>query len=303
MTELILVNVHGGEADAGQPFLYADDLAAVRGDGIFETMLVRDGKACAVDRHLDRLARSAAIVQLPPPDRDAFVQAIDNAVSLWVTKKGRSVEGLLRVVYSRGREEDPATEAKPDNTTAYVTVGPVPARAAAARTKGIDVLTLDRGYSIDLAGNAPWALLGAKTLSYASNMAAVRHAIAAGYDDVIYLSSEGVVLEGPRSTVIAVTGKTLVTPPVESGILPGTTAQALFDLAEQEGWQTKSETLFTGNLIAADSVWLVSSVTLAARVRRINDFTLVDEDASTSDDGDRISDSTFSAMVDRAVAI
>ncbi|MFW0789127.1 aminodeoxychorismate lyase [Gordonia sp. CPCC 205333] len=279
MADLILVTVADGAADASVPLLFADDLAAVRGDGIFETLLVRDGRPCGVGRHLDRLARSAAIIELPAPDRDAFAVAVETAARLWTEQHGTVAEGLLRVVYSRGREADPASTHEPAKATAYVTVGPVAPRAVQARVSGVSVITLDRGYSIDLAPSAPWALLGAKTLSYATNMAALRHAAGLGYDDVIYLSSEGVVLEGPRSTVVAVTGKTLVTPPTEAGILPGTTQQALFEFAEAQGWQTKSETLLTEDLIAADSVWMVSSVTLAARVRRINSYEFDDDQA------------------------
>lgn len=295
MTELILVTLADGAADGSQPLLFADDLAAVRGDGIFETLLVRDGRACGVGRHLDRLARSAAIIGLPAPDRDAFAAAVESAADRWAAAHGLGVEGLLRVVYSRGRESDPTSTPGDGKATAYVTVGPVPPRAAAARTEGVAVVTLDRGYSVDLAPNAPWALLGAKTLSYATNMAALRHANRLGFEDVIYLSSEGAVLEGPRSTVIAITGKTLVTPPTEVGILPGTTQQAIFELAMSEGWQTKSEKLLTKDLIAADSVWMVSSVTLAARVRRINSYRF--------DDGLAGSPATqFAALVDRAIA-
>lgn len=295
MTEMILVTLADGAADGGQPVLFADDLAAVRGDGIFETLLVRDGRACGVSRHLDRLARSAAIVELPAPDRDAFAAAVESAADRWAAAHGLGVEGLLRVVYSRGRESDPTSTPGDGKATAYVTVGPVSPRAAAARTEGVAVVTLDRGYSVDLAPRAPWALLGAKTLSYATNMAALRHANKLGFDDVIYLSSEGTVLEGPRSTVIAITGKTLVTPPTELGILPGTTQQAIFESAASQGWQTKVDTLLTEDLIAADSVWMVSSVTLAARVRRINSYLFDDALASAPA-------AQFSALVDQAIA-
>ncbi len=39
------------------------------------------------------------------------------------------------------------------------------------------------------------------------------------------------MLEGPRSTVVIARGTTLITPPPELGILPGTTQRALFDVA------------------------------------------------------------------------
>ncbi|GAA1481249.1 aminodeoxychorismate lyase [Gordonia sinesedis] len=288
----LLFGLDGTSLDPDAPLLHADDLAALRGDGIFETLLIRDGRARRVGAHLERFRRSAALMGLPEPDSDRWQAAIAAATAAWVTRAGDSgpeAEGLLRLVYSRGREGATGEPAP----TAYLTVGPVADRARAARADGVSVVTLDRGYSVDLAARAPWQLLGAKTLSYATNMAALRYAAEQGFDDVIYLSSEGAVLEGPRSTVIAVFGDTLVTPRPEDGILAGTTQQAVFDLAEKEGWRTDVRLLRREDLVAADSVWLVSSVTVAARVTALNRYVM-----PVTDEADKFSD-----LVDRAICV
>jgi len=187
----------------------------------------------------------------------------------------------MRLVYSRGRESAPAGPQSPDAATALVMITAVGANAAHARERGVRVCLLDRGYPVDFAGRAPWQLIGVKTLSYAANMAALRYAAAHGFDDVVYLSSDGAVLEGPRSTVVAVRDRELRTPPVESGILPGTTVAAIFALAQARGWVCRTEPLTPDDLLAADSVWLCSSVTIAARVTRIDDTDLaLDADAA-----------------------
>ena len=284
MPQSILVTHDGAVLDPDVPFLHADDLAAVRGDGVFETLLVRDGRARNVSRHLARLGSSARALDLPAPDLDRWRTAITTGQRTWAEKNGRGTEGLLRIVYSRGRESAPVGHAAPreraetgitresNEATAYLTVGPVPDRVATVRAEGASVITLGRGYSVDVAAHAPWQLIGAKTLSYATNMAAQRHAAAQGVDDVIYTSSEGQVLESPRSTVIVLNGDTLSTPPVEDGVLPGTTQQALFATAEKEGLQTEYRSLRVADLIVADGVWLLSSVTLATRVRELNGY-------------------------------
>ena len=287
MTNSVLMTLDGTAHDFDAPLLAADDLAAVRGDGIFETLLVRAGRARGVRLHLERLVNSAHALGLPEPDVDQWSSAIEAAVKTWDDGQPNGAEGLLRLVYSRGRESEPGS------TTAYLTVTAVPDRVMQARSEGVSVVTLERGFSVDLAEKAPWQLLGAKTLSYATNMAALRHAAEQGFDDVIFLSSEGAVLEGPRSTVIAVTGKALVTPPTEIGILPGTTARAVFELAAQEGWSTSTRVLRPADLIAADSVWMVSSVTLAARVTALNRYVMP---VSAAND-------EFVDLVDRAVCV
>lgn len=282
MSESVVVTLDGRVHDANRPLLFADDLAVVRGDGVFETLLVRGGAACAVELHLARLAASATALDLPAPDLEEWRTVVERSVGLWARQS--EDEAVLRLVLSRGREGG-------GGPTAYVTVGPLPARVRAARTNGVSVITLDRGYSVDFSSGAPWQLAGAKTLSYATNMAALRHAAAQGADDVIYLSSEGRVLEGPRSTVVLARGKTLVTPSAEQGILAGTTVAGLFSVAESSGWTCERGHLYPTDLVAADGVWLVSSVTLAARVTAMNGVAL----------GTRGRADEVRAMVDAAV--
>lgn len=265
----VVVTLDGSVRAPDAPLLYADDLGAIRGDGCFETVLVRDGAPLKGRAHLDRLGRSAAALGLPAPNDGAWWAAMQRAAMLYGEESG-SAEGALRLVYTRGRESVPGAP------TAYVSVSPLPDRARRARTEGVSAITLSRGYSAGLGTGAPWLLLGAKTLSYAVNMAAARYAEEQGADDVIFTSSEGRVLEAPRATVVIARGRTLVTPPAEQGILPGTTARALFDAAEDKGVSTAVEPLFPVDLVMNDGVWLISSITLCARVHTLDGRALPD---------------------------
>ena len=100
------------------------------------------------------------------------------------------------------------------------------------------MITLGLGVPADFRAAAPWLLGGAKTLSYAVNMAALRYAAAQGADDVVFVSLDGQVLEGPTSTVVWSTDGVLHTPPPETGILPGTTMARLFARAAEAGRPT-----------------------------------------------------------------
>jgi 4-amino-4-deoxychorismate lyase len=262
MTSRVVVTLDGAVLDPTEPVLHADDLAAVRGDGIFETVLIREGRACRLDAHLARLTRSAAMLDLAEPDVDAWRRAVDVALAQW--EKTGGGEGAMRLLLSRGRE------GADDAETALVMVSAVADRVTQARAEGVSALTLNRGFSIDATQQSPWALLGAKTLSYATNMAALRHAAREGFDEVVFRSIEGQVLEGPRSSVLAVVDRRMVTPPVEHGVLRGTTVDALFEVAGDAGFDCAHEPLRVADLILADSVWLISSVTLAARVHTLD---------------------------------
>jgi 4-amino-4-deoxychorismate lyase len=260
----VVVTLDGEVHPPGTPLLFADDLAAVRGDGVFETLLVRDGGACLVEAHLGRLGHSAKLLDLPEPDLASWRRAIDLATRGWAADT--TDEGAMRLVYSRGRERGSAP-------TAYVTVNPVADRIAAARRDGVAAVTLPRELPATGVEAMPWLLAGAKTLSYAINMAALRHAARQGAGDVIFVSSDGYVLEGPRSTVVIAAGDgnlCLLTPPPWYPILRGTTQQALFGVARAKGYDCDYRALRVADLLAAQGVWLVSSMTLAARVHTLD---------------------------------
>ncbi|WP_216894479.1 aminodeoxychorismate lyase [Nocardia alni] len=273
MVDRVLVTLDGTVQDPDAPLLSADDIGALRGDGVFETILVREGKPCAFELHLARLRRSAQALDLPDPDLGQWRSAVEIAAKEW----GIEREGQLRLVLTRGRESaaaaSPVTSGAlsgPDDSTAYVLVSPVAERVGKARAEGVSVITLPRGISVELAQNAPWLLMGAKTLSYAVNMSALRFAARQNADDVIFTSTEHRVLEGPRSTVVIQRDKQLLTAPARSGVLPGITQRALFAEAERAGWDCKYRSFFTADLITAESVWLLSSMTLAARVNSLD---------------------------------
>jgi 4-amino-4-deoxychorismate lyase len=262
----LLAFLDGTLADPDQAHIRVDDLGLLRGDGVFETILVVNGQPRELGPHLDRLARSAALLELPVPDRAAWDGAIKTVLDAW----DGGPEMMLRLVYTRGREGGDGTP------TGFAMGGLVPANILRNRETGVAVLTLDRGYHPDIVERVPWLLLGSKSLSYAINMAAIRHAVANGAQDAIFVASDGTVLEGPTATVVIADGNTLRTIPASTGILPGTTQAALFRAAEKAGWSTKVETLRVADLRDADGVFLVSSVRRITRVHTLDGEKLAD---------------------------
>jgi 4-amino-4-deoxychorismate lyase len=248
--------------DPTAPALSVGELSTQRGDGIFESIGVVDGHPQEVIAHLDRLAHSAEICDLPTPNREQWRQAVARAAE----HGERHGEGVIKLILSRGVEHGPAP-------TAWVTASAA-ADFTRPRTEGIRVVTLDRGYGSDVPDRAPWLLLGAKTLSYAVNMAAIREAKKRGADDAVFVTSDGFVLEAPTASLILKFGERFVTPAPTGGILRGTTQQSLFDHLREEGYETAEELIPVEALARADAAWLVSSVRLAAPITSIDDTVL-----------------------------
>ena len=252
---------HFEEIDPSTPALTVGELSTQRGDGIFESIGVVDGHPQEVEAHLERLAHSARLCDLPAPHIGQWRQAVDRAAA-----NCGAGEAVIKLILSRGVEHGPTP-------TAWVTVAAA-GDFRAVRVNGIRVVTLDRGYAIDVPARAPWLLLGAKTLSYAVNMAAIREAKRRGADDAVFTSSDGFVLEAPTASLILRRGDTFVTPAPNAGILHGTTQLSLFEHLQGQGYATGYETIPAADLARADAAWLVSSVRLAAPIVAVDGHTL-----------------------------
>ncbi|APT91959.1 hypothetical protein CPHO_02480 [Corynebacterium phocae] len=232
------------------PLVFPDDAGITRGEGIFETLVLNQGQAFNVNRHLERFKASALAMDLPDPTESKWVEA-----TLAALEEFGLGEGKCTWIYTRGR-------ASTGIPTGWVSVEPLDAELLAQREKGVKAVSLENVRQF------PGAV-GAKTLNYASTMAALRQAKQSGADEVIFLDSDGHVLEGSRSSVITVKGKKLRTPDAP-GIISGTTQAALFELAQKDGYRCKAKVMDTEYLRGADSVWLVSSTRGPVRVTHLD---------------------------------
>ncbi len=254
MSTPVAALLDGTLVDVTRPLLHVDDYGVLRGDGIFETTLVVDGEPRDLVEHLARLEVSAGMLDLAPPPLSDWHRGIDAVLAAWTG----GPQMVLRLIATRGREGSGVP-------TCFVLGGPVGAGIARERADGIAVLVLERGFAGEQVATLPWLLAGAKTLSYAMNMAARRWAETHGADDVVFVGTDGRLLEGPTATVVVARGRLLITPPVD-GILAGVTVRRLFRAAEDAGWEAEYAPLTPDDLHTADGVWLVSGVRLLAPV-------------------------------------
>jgi 4-amino-4-deoxychorismate lyase len=224
------------------------DRGLLYGEGVFETLHVRAGVPWLLEAHLDRLAASATLLELPLPQRNELTELALRAARGWP-----GAEGGLRLIVTAA--------------ATYATVAEVPPATRRERREGITLITANSG----LAARPPWSLSTAKTLSYAENLAAKRWAKSHGADDVLWLRADGHALEAPTASLIWLTGTTLCTvPPRETGILPGTTAAELLALAPSLGFNAEERMITDAALPATDAIWLASSLRGLTEIHTLN---------------------------------
>lgn len=247
----LLAHLDGAVRSADEALIPATDSSVTHGDGVFETILVVGRRPLDLPRHQARLALSAGILDIGTPPAEAWRPAIDALIAAF---------GDAAAVPGRdGGSSDmssPATEFVLRLTSTrsglhFATAAPVPPQTLAARAGISVVLGPDPFHR-----TAPYTTTVAKTLSYATNLAAKRYAKAHGADDVVFLQPDGLVTEGPTATVVLARDGELITPSAP-GILPGITAARL---------SPRARPVTAQDLVTADTIYLVSSVRLAAPV-------------------------------------
>jgi branched-chain amino acid aminotransferase len=222
----------------GDAKISATDHGVVVGNGVFEALKVTDVGPFAVQRHLNRLSRSAAAMGLPAPDHALIRAAIDEVLADREFSHGR-----LRITYTGGL--GPLSSSAPYGPpTLVVAAGPVELPAAFTA-----VVT------------APWtrnehgALSGVKSTSYAENVRTLAYATSRGATEAIFLNTEGNVCEGTGTNTFVVIDGTIITPPLSSGPLAGITREVILE------WCDVQERDFTlAEAMAADEVFITSSL-------------------------------------------
>jgi 4-amino-4-deoxychorismate lyase len=239
MTLVALVELGRGAVSPDTPVLHADDEGVLRGRSVFETLRVYGGTPFRLEAHLDRLASSAARLRLAPPTRDAFVRGVDEALAA-----GGAPDASLRLLWTAGREGG-------GSPTGLVLVSTLPPEHDRLRERGLRLAVV------------PWAagaLAGAKSTSYAENIAAQAEAAERGADDALLVAPDGTVLEAPTSNVWFREGDRLLTPSLALPLLAGVTRATVQELAPQAGYVVEEGEFALDRLLRADEVFLTSSV-------------------------------------------
>ena len=230
--------VNGRLVSADEPVLSAADRGFTVGDGVFETMPVMRGQAFALTRHLARLRRSVDGLRLSMSDGDfaALRSGVDDTLVAY-TSAFDEQPGRLRITVSAGVGPlGPARVDAPLTMTIGAAPNPAPAAAGGAPAGA-------RCIRSPYVRNERSAVVGLKTISYAEHAVALAHARAAGADEALLANTRGELCEGTGSNVLVELGGELLTPPLDSGCLPGVTRDLVLEWGAAAGLPIREQAL------------------------------------------------------------
>ena len=226
------------------------------GDGLFETMLVQDGKACFWPQHWARLVEGCQRLKIPATDEAAVLDAARDALT------GRQ-EGVLKLVLTRGtggRGYRPPDQPRP---WLGISVYDRPDYPETWYEEGI----FARVCSTRLGHNPQ--LAGIKHLNRLEQVMA-RSEWQDEYQEGLMLDTDNRVIEGVMSNLFLISGDMLVTPELDRCGVRGVLRDRILNWAMQSGTSHKIEPeIFLDQVYAADAVFMCNSVIGIWPLRRL----------------------------------
>jgi len=226
------------------------DRGILYGYGLFETMRSYGGHVFSLDRHLARLMHSAGKIGLNAGlDPDAIGQAIYKTL-----EANECPDARIRLTVLAGEGERGLTLPTPGALTIIIVAERLVLPPPRAYKEGLcAVVASTRRNSRSL-------LAGIKSINYLDNLVAQSEAVTAGADQAILLNELGFVAECSTSNIFMVVGGQLLTPSVESGILPGVTREKVIELALNLGVAVVEEEISLAVLLRADEAFMTNSI-------------------------------------------
>lgn len=234
-----------------------NDRGLLYGDGVFRTLLLRNGKMQQLHRHYAKLLNDCKAINLPCPPESLLHKELELLIQ-------DTQNGVLKIIVTRGTGQRGYVPAHQPTATRIISISPVPVYPEEFFKSGIrlHICNLRLGHQPRLAG--------VKHLNRLENVLA-----AAEWDDPdiaegLLLDESGYVIEGVRSNIFMIKHGSLITPDLSRCGVSGVQRERLGEWASQQGMAYKSIDVTLEDLLDADEVFLANSVIGLWPVREIS---------------------------------
>lgn len=229
-----------------------NDVAVLRGYSVFESLRTYDRCPFHLAEHLERLFRSAALVELEMP----YTRAMISHVVQEAIERNSYQHATIRILVTGGESEDGVL---PSGRAALaVLVTPLGSRNMARFMEGYKLITTR------LQRSSPEA----KTSNYVAAVRSLKEAARRQAHDALFVNEHDHVLEGTRSNFFVFRGETLVTP--QRDILLGVTRNVVLELARGR-FVLEERPILLSELSQVDEAFITSSSREIMPVIQIDD--------------------------------
>jgi D-alanine transaminase len=225
-------------------------------DSVYEVLPVFGGRPYRFAEHFDRLARSLNEIGIASPHTHSeWLQLLNE-----LTSRNSVDTYYVYIQVTRGAEFG-RNHAFPPNAkpTVFAMCSPLPPLTRENREQGLSAITVE---------DFRWRRCDIKSTMLLANVLMKQEAFERQANEAIIVS-EGQLLEGAATSVFVIINGTLATPPNSRRLLPGTTRDAVIELA-QGHMPTRIRPISVDELVGADELWV------SAATRDVLPITILD---------------------------
>ena len=230
-----------------QDWVFAQDRGMQYGDGLFETIAVRDGRPCLWREHLARFASGADRLGIPLPDTRLLQRESRTVI-------GTARRGVLKLTLTRGvggRGYRPPPQPTPTRLVAFQ---PWPSYPTSWSRQGVSAISC----RTRLGENR--ALAGIKHLNRLEQVLARAEWSDPAIAEGILRDTSDRVVEATMSNLFLWTGKRLLTPQLERCGVRGLVRDLVLQIATEQGLPAAETVVRHEDLTAAEALFLTNSL-------------------------------------------
>lgn len=248
MEELIYIN--GTLVPRSEAHISVSDHGFLYGYGLFQTVRAYNGKLFLLDRHIKRLHEAAEVIGLGKK-----VAELDLEKACLDTLKANELQDArVRLTVTNGDGAAlPWVEA---GGAPNIVVTAVPYTPFTAQK-------YDEGFKVGIASvrrSRQSVVSSMKSINYLLNVMARMETAGRGLDEALLLNDDGFIAEGGGSNIFFVKDSKLVTPGLNSGIIPGVTREVVIELADSLGIIVSEGTVGIGVIRKCDEAFMTNAL-------------------------------------------
>jgi branched-chain amino acid aminotransferase group I len=260
MEEIVYLN--GKLVPHSQARISVSDHAFLYGYGLYEAMRAYRGRIFLLERHIKRMLQAAGIIGLADK-----LAGTDLGQACRETLAANDLqEARIRVTVSNGESETaPWAGGAGGTPNVVITAKPYTPFSAGKYNEGFKV-------NIAMVRRCRQSVIESmKTVNHLASVMARKEAAAHGLDEAILLNDDGYIAEGGGCNVFFVKSGALVTPSLDSGILPGVTREVVMELAGSLGIEATEGTVGIGVIRKCDEAFMTNALIEVMPLTAVND--------------------------------
>ncbi|WP_377887126.1 aminodeoxychorismate lyase [Alkalihalobacillus sp. R86527] len=252
----MLININGEILREENAVISAYDHGFLYGLGVFETFRTYEGHPFLFNDHIQRLRASLEELHIQLPiEPQELLHEVKRTL-----QANEMVDGYIRLNVSAGAGNIGLQTEPYEQPTLIIYV----------KSLGDSVRNEKNGTVLSLRRNTPEGQFRLKSHHYLNNILAKREVGNDQNVEGIFLTEEGYVAEGIVSNLFWVTGNTLFTPSLSTGILNGITRQYVLKVAEKLRLPVKEGLYKREDLLEADEVFVTNSIQEIVPLRSVD---------------------------------